>query len=313
MWNGEKWVNGLLSLSDINGINILNPKDGDVLMFDGENWFNSTPNPPILDNLIGVNIDGTPVLGSSLIWNGTEWVNGTSGIPGEVKLWTGSSAPEGWLVADGSAVSRTTYAELFATIGTTYGEGNGSTTFNLPDFSGRAGVGLDSTQTEFNSLGKTGGAKTHTLTVSEIPSHTHTQDPHGHSGSSSDSTSHTHTGTASSAGGHQHTATSSTDGAHTHTYAHGNQGEDNRNKRTSNCCARSSNSGTTSSPAGDHGHALSTGSAGDHSHTVTIDNGGAHTHTVSTSNATAVNNETGGGQAHNNLQPYTVVNYIIRF
>src|SRR5690606_5310505 len=57
--------------------------------------------------------------------------------------WRGQSLPAGWLWEDGSAVSRTTYAELFSNIGTTYGNGNGSTTFNLPDSRGRADFGRD--------------------------------------------------------------------------------------------------------------------------------------------------------------------------
>ena len=84
-----------------------------------------------------------------------------------------TNIPEGCLVCDGSAVSRTNYSELFAVIGTTYGAGDGSTTFNLPDKRGRVSVGLDTTQTEFNSLGKHIGEKTHTLTIDEMPSHRH--------------------------------------------------------------------------------------------------------------------------------------------
>jgi microcystin-dependent protein len=74
-------------------------------------------------------------------------------------MYGGSTAPNGWLLCDGSAVSRTTYARLFSAIGTKYGSGNGSTTFNLPNFKGRVPVGLDSSQTEFNSLNKKGGSK----------------------------------------------------------------------------------------------------------------------------------------------------------
>lgn len=55
--------------------------------------------------------------------------------------YAGSAAPTGWLLEDGSAVSRTTYATLFAVIGTTYGAGDGSTTFNVPDSRGRAAIG----------------------------------------------------------------------------------------------------------------------------------------------------------------------------
>jgi len=93
---------------------------------------------------------------------------------GLVTLYGGTAAPLGWQICDGSAVSRINFPELFAKIGTTYGAGDGSTTFNVPDFRGRVGVGLDSTQTEFNALGKLGGEKTHVLTIDELPNHSHT-------------------------------------------------------------------------------------------------------------------------------------------
>lgn len=93
---------------------------------------------------------------------------------GSVMAFAASSAPGGWLLCDGSNISRTTYSALFAAIGTTYGVGDGSTTFTLPNIKGRVIVGYNSAETEFNSLGETGGAKTHTLTIDEIPAHTHT-------------------------------------------------------------------------------------------------------------------------------------------
>lgn len=88
---------------------------------------------------------------------------------GLIAPYGGSTAPDGWLLCDGAAVSRTTYAELFAIIASAYGNGDGSTTFNLPNLKGRAPVGLDAAQTEFDVLGETGGAKlqaahTHALT-----------------------------------------------------------------------------------------------------------------------------------------------------
>jgi microcystin-dependent protein len=93
---------------------------------------------------------------------------------GGVTQYAGATSPSvNYAICDGAAVNRTTYATLFARIGTTYGVGNGSTTFNLPNLKGRIPVGLDSTQTEFDTLAETGGAKTHTLTTAEIPSHSH--------------------------------------------------------------------------------------------------------------------------------------------
>ena len=93
---------------------------------------------------------------------------------GTINCFGGSVAPTGWLICDGSAISRTIYSELFSVIGTTYGTGDGSTTFNLPDYRGKIGVGYSNGDIDFGTLGKTGGEKTHTLTVDEMPSHSHT-------------------------------------------------------------------------------------------------------------------------------------------
>lgn len=92
---------------------------------------------------------------------------------GTVLPYTNETAPENWLVCDGSELDRTEYNHLFAIIGTTFGEGDGSTTFNLPNLKGRTIVGLDAEDTDFNAIGKTLGEKTHTLTVAEMPEHTH--------------------------------------------------------------------------------------------------------------------------------------------
>lgn len=94
---------------------------------------------------------------------------------GIVTQFAGATAPAGWLLCDGAAVSRTTYAALFAVIGTAYGVGNGSSTFNLPNLKGRVPVGRDAAQTEFDVLGETGGAKTVKLTAAQsgVPEHAH--------------------------------------------------------------------------------------------------------------------------------------------
>lgn len=95
---------------------------------------------------------------------------------GIIMPFAGTVAPEGYLFCDGSAVSRTTYATLYAVIGDTFGSGDGSTTFNLPDLGGRVPLGVSST----HLLGSTGGSETVTLTESELPAHVHEVPQHGH-------------------------------------------------------------------------------------------------------------------------------------
>jgi len=91
---------------------------------------------------------------------------------GVITAYAGSTAPTGYLICNGAAVSRTTYAALYAIIGTTYGTGDGSTTFNLPDLTGRVPVGKNAGT--FSTLGAKAGEETHTMTVNEMPAHKHT-------------------------------------------------------------------------------------------------------------------------------------------
>jgi microcystin-dependent protein len=203
---------------------------------------------------------------------------------GSFKPFGGTTAPTGWLLCDGSAVSRTTYANLFAVLGTSYGAGDGSTTFNLPDTRGRTIVGKNSAT--FAVLGATGGAET---VVADLASHTHTGPSHTHTVSGttgSDTSDHVHAGTTDSggpsgatiltfttldvtSGGASARVNSITEGStsHTHTYTTGG--------RSSN---HNHNFSATSNPAGTG----VTGSAG-----------------------------TGGG--HSNLQPYQVANHIVKY
>ena len=141
-------------------------------------------------------------------------------ITGVIQMYAGSSAPSGWLICNGQAVSRTTYAALFAVIGTTYGAGDGSTTFNVPNL-------VNKTVRGSNSLGKTGGADTVTLSTAQMPAHTHgvgtlaTASEGAHTHSTSGSVAYSSSSGGNNAPGGRGLAWSTSlinsAGAHTHT------------------------------------------------------------------------------------------------
>lgn len=179
---------------------------------------------------------------------------------GAVSAFAGDSAPTGWLICDGSAVSRTTYAALFSLLGETYGAGNGSTTFNIPDLKGKIPVGYSSGDANFGTLADTGGDVEITLTSAQsgLPAHTHLQNAHTH-----------------------------TQNAHTHPiYA-----------PPSNLAASGS-------------------SVGNELVGSSKDNGGVtQAATATNQNTTAVNQNNSAANAasaHSNLQPFIVLNYIIK-
>lgn len=112
-------------------------------------------------------------------------VDYASALPSGIILpYGGSSAPSGWLLCDGSAVNRTTYAALFTAISTAFGVGDGSTTFNLPNTARKTlvGAGGTGTATLANTVGSNGGSETHTLTTAELAVHSHgvTDPTHSH-------------------------------------------------------------------------------------------------------------------------------------
>jgi len=108
-------------------------------------------------------------------FNGTAWNNATGVPAGTLQMFSGNNIPAGWLECNGQEVSRATFASLFAAIGTTWGVGNGATTFNMPDLRGRGpiGAGQGPGGLTNRTLAGLGGEESHVLTVSELAPHTH--------------------------------------------------------------------------------------------------------------------------------------------
>lgn len=196
---------------------------------------------------------------------------------GVIAPYAGDTAPNGWLLCDGSAVSRTTYSALFGIVATKYGTGDGSTTFNVPDLRARAPFGYKSADANFgatSSRNSGGGSATSTLTTNELPAHTHTY-----------SLNHTHASGASTGA----------DGSHNHStqfsLLDGSSSVD-----ISNVKAGSMTSGRF---------------------VATINSSGVsnHTHTIPAISytGTGTSDSAGTGAAFSNLPPYVVVNYIIKY
>lgn len=221
---------------------------------------------------------------------------------GGVLDYAGSTIPIGWLPCNGAVVSQTTYANLFAAISTTWNTGGeGAGNFRLPDTRGRVRIGAGTgTGLTARVLGVSGGEETHLLVVGEIPLHTHFGT------------------TTSSLTTHTHVAAGST-GVNTSDHSHA-AGSITSSIPTVSTGALSSGSTrvpgyggaepfTGSAPL----NAFSGNSAGQsnthlHNFSVTTDTANlAHVHTVTTDGGT------GGGAAHNNMQPFTVFNAIIKY
>ena len=223
---------------------------------------------------------------------GYQGLTGSVGPTGALTAFAGSDAPTGWLLCYGQAVSRATYAALYSVIGTTYGSGDGSNTFNIPDMRGRAPVALDNMGgsdagrlSVTNTLGATGGEEKHLLIVSEMPSHTHLQDAHNHTQNSHNHTQNSHNHTQNS---HNHTV-----GSYDNTYGF------------NNAIATDGGGGTANQfiyvGGGPNSRILS------NAQTATN-----IAQTATNIAQTATNQNAGGDGEHNNMQPYILTNYIIK-
>ena len=233
---------------------------------------------------------------------------------GGVLPFARSSAPAGWLVAGGQAVSRATYVELFNAIGTTFGAGNGTTTFNLPNIQGAvvrgwngSGSGVDSGR-GFGSMQQGQNQQhTHGVTVSSVANHSHTfttaaNGGHTHTNTLAASGSHTHGASSATAGWHAHSASTDAQGSHAHSgstdaqgvHTHGTPqgspgGPFNGPYASGDDMTYSVVAYPQSQAAGNHAHNISTNTVGNHAHNVSIAGDGSHTHGITVN---AVGNHT---------------------
>ena len=196
---------------------------------------------------------------------------------GAIKPWTKAAAPAGYLLCDGAAVSRSTYADLFAVVSTTYGSGDGSTTFNVPNLQGKMPQGYDGNT--YNLAG-TGGANTITVAVTNNQAATNASNQ-----------SVTITGSIANT-----SITNAQMPSHTHGYEKTNAGGVPNSGGPSTTATRA---GTANANTGGSG----SGTGHNHSHTLS----GTLTGNVTTSLTGSV---TAAGT--NSFSPFVVVNYIIK-
>lgn len=187
---------------------------------------------------------------------------------GMMMMFAGPTIPTNWLLCDGSAIDRTTYAKLFGVIGLRYGTGNGTTTFNIPNLTFKVPVGIG-TSAPNNALGYSSGFATHQLTWNEMPQHTHDM-THNHS-----------------VGSNGNGKSGQESAVHVHTY-----------DKFEYLGGGGQAGGTLGTDWGNH-QSFTQGQHVNHDHSVDV-----NYHNGATQAA-------GQNIAHNNMQPYLIVNYII--
>lgn len=270
----------------------------------------------------------------------------TNFVPsGAIMPYAGATAPNHWLLCDGSQVNRVTYKRLFDVIGTTFGAGDGSTTFNIPDLRQRFILGKAAAGTG-SVLGSTGGnidhthtGPAHTHSISSDGAHTHTGGAHTHAAGTLAGPSHTHS--ISNQGGHTHTISGSTanESSHTHGISLGASDVGNEVLRALSPTSPYAQAGTTELS---HYHNITgtTGAGSAHSHgagTLAADSGGSHDHggatgasgtgsvTGSTASDGAVSTTSNGAHTHTGATgssgtgttgtanpPFLTLNHIIK-
>src|SRR5215472_4743359 len=201
---------------------------------------------------------------------------GDSAMVGAIQMYTSTTPPAGWRICDGSAISRMTYATLFALIGTAFGVGDNSTTFNFPDMRGRVGVGAGQGASLTNrALAAVGGEEAHVLVTAELASHTHGVD-------------HYHNWAVQ--GSHAHG-----DSGHTHPYTG----------------VFVSGTQWAASPAAWGQSANTTGTG--YSQIGAANTPAGNTQTAGQTSASYANSgSAGSGTAHNTMPPFLVVAFIIK-
>lgn len=286
-----------------------------------DNWLFGQIREVILDASLVPSADALTTLRDAI-----RFLVNRNSLVGEVKAFAGGYAPNGYVFCDGRALSRTTYAALYAVIGNVYGSGNGSTTFNVPDSRGRALIGADAMGSGSRanrltnlsgSTGLLGAFGGHQLL--QAHDHNFSQTPHTHTISIDEAGVHRHNGNTDPNGYHSHSGSTTTNGLHRHQDGrealYNGQGGgiplgQGNFSYTATQFPKFQNADTSAN--GDHAHGLYIDPSGTHIHGYQTDDQGSHVHTISLAAATAgITFQASGDGNAQNMIPFITVNNII--